>query len=132
MRKVIRRRPSATLNSFQNLRTLIGIGMVQTLTLSFRFNRCVGLDSLTKWFRNSLRGGSCRIFIRVVPDFSEWWFVLKPLERLVLFSSTEVRMEYRDETKRKCWSCDEDYEEIYNGTLLTNKDGTKCGLQNKN
>ena len=37
-----------------------------------------------------------------------------------------------DETQRKWWSCDENYNQIYNAILLTNKNGTKYGLQNKN
>ena len=36
-----------------------------------------------------------------------------------------------DETQRKWWSCDENYNQIYNAILLMNENGTKCGLQNK-
>ena len=38
----------------------------------------------------------------------------------------------QDKTQRKWWSCDENYNQIYNAILLTNKNGTNCGLQNKN
>ena len=45
---------------------------------------------------------------------------------------TFITRRKRDETQRKWWSCDENYNQIYNPMLLTNKNGTKCGLQNKN
>ena len=33
--------------------------------------------------------------------------------------------------QQKWWSCDENYNQMYNAILLTNENGTKCGLQNK-
>ena len=63
--------------------------------------------------------------------------------RLVLLLSTQIMTKYcrqrtfitwrkRDERERKWWSCDKNYNQMYDAILLMNKNGTKCGLQNKN
>ena len=44
---------------------------------------------------------------------------------------TFITRRKRDETQHKWWSCDENYNQIYNAILLMNKNGTKCGLQKK-
>ena len=45
--------------------------------------------------------------------------------------SLSTNLYHMTETQRKWWSRDENYNQIYNATLLTNKNGTKCGLQDK-
>ena len=45
--------------------------------------------------------------------------------------SLSTNLYHMTETQRKWWSRDKNYYQIYNATLLTNKNGTKCGLQDK-
>ncbi len=70
-----------------------------------------------------------------IKDFQITWVVLlssRKLWRNIVVNEPLSRDENESQTQRKCWSCDDDDNLMYTAISLTNKNETKCGLQNEN